>query len=150
MSLDVYLILPGVQNLPSGPQILIREDGVIKPITREEWDRRFPGREPVETEIESDDQTVYRANITHNLTRMAKEAGIYLDLWEPKEIGITQAKQLITPLTRGLALLRQEPERFIPFNPSNGWGNYEGFVKFVERYLYACQEYPEAIIEISR
>lgn len=30
-------------------------------------------------------------NITHNLGRMAKEAGIYQHLWRPEEIGVTKA-----------------------------------------------------------
>ena len=33
----------------------------------------------------------YSANITHNLGKMAEEAGIYKHLWRPEEIGITKA-----------------------------------------------------------
>jgi len=93
---------------------------------------------------------VYTANITHNLNTMANEAGIYYHLWRPEEIGLTTAKELIEPLEKGLELLKKEPERFEQFNPENGWGNYEGLVKFVENYLDACRDLPEARIEISR
>ena len=33
---------------------------------------------------------------------------------------------------------------------TNGWGMYEHFVPFVEKYLEACKEYPDAVIEVSR
>ena len=65
---------------------------------------------------------VYSANITHNLGKMASEAGIYKCLWRPEEVEITKAKELIEPLSRGLALLKGDPERFKAFNASNGWG----------------------------
>jgi hypothetical protein len=93
---------------------------------------------------------VYSANITHNLNKMADEARIYKHLWRPDEIGITKAEQLIEPLRAGLELLVSDPERFKKFNPANGWGDYEGLVKFVQDYLSSCEENPDAEIEISR
>lgn len=100
--------------------------------------------------LTTDDKTVYTANITHNLNRMASEAGIYEYLWRPDEIGVTKAEQLIEPLRDGLALLKSEPDRFKAFNPENGWGSYDGLVGFVKQYLAACQENPEAEVSVSR
>ncbi len=93
---------------------------------------------------------IYHANITHNLNDMAKEAGIYMHLWRPDEIGITKARELVAPLTEGLALLRSDPERFRQFTPENGWGSYEGLVKFIQNYLDACHENPEAAVRVWR
>jgi len=93
---------------------------------------------------------VYDANITHNLGAMAKSAGIYQHLWRPDELGIRTADQLVEPLEAGLALLKTEPERFKGFNPPNGWGDYEGFVAWVEKYLTACRENPDATVSVSR
>ena len=93
---------------------------------------------------------VYSANITHNLGSMAREAGIYEALWRPEEIGITTAAQLIGPLTVGLALLKADPPRFEALNSPNGWGLYEHFVPFVERYLEACKENPDAAVSVWR
>lgn len=93
---------------------------------------------------------LFHENITHNLTRMAREAGIYQHLWRPEEIGITTAGRLIEPLTAGLALLRSDPERFRKLNPSNGWGSYEGLIEFVESYLRACEENKDAAVEADR
>lgn len=93
---------------------------------------------------------VYGANITHNLGPMAREAGIYMHLWRPEEIGITTAGQLIEPLERGLELLKSDPARFEKLDSPNGWGRYKHFVPFVEKYLEACRETPDATVRVSR
>ena len=96
---------------------------------------------------------VYWANITHNLGKMAKEAGIYYYLWRPEEIihsPVIHARQLIQALENGLEVLKSDPERFKDFNPANGWGNYESLIRFVENYLKSCREYPDSIVEVSR
>lgn len=117
-----------------------------------------------------DNEQVYWANITHNLGKMADEAGIYKALWRPhrlkesynipendhqsewkfEEENTTKAKEIIPLLEKGLADLKARPEHFEKFNSPNGWGTYEDFVPFVESYLEACRKYPDSIIEISR
>ena len=94
--------------------------------------------------------TIYDRNITHNLNRMADAAGIYRHLWRPEEIGITKATQLVKPLRDGLALLLSDPDRFKEFDPENKWGDYDGLVDFVRSYLAACEENPNATVEVSR
>ena len=93
---------------------------------------------------------LYEANITHNLGAMAGVAELYYHLWRPEELGITKAFELIRPLKEGLALLKSNPDKFYPYNPTNGWGAYTNLVTFVEEYLAACEEYPEATVEASR
>ena len=93
---------------------------------------------------------VYWANITHNLGAMAKVAGIYEALWRPEEIGITTAGELIKPLQAGLRKLKRSPAKYQKYDSPNGWGKYEHFVLFVEKYLEACKEYPDALIKVSR
>lgn len=93
---------------------------------------------------------VYWANITHNLARMANEAGIYEALWRPEEIEIIKAKQLVEPLTQGLAAMKADPARFEAYNSPNGWGLYKDFVPWIEKYLEACKKYPEAYVNVSR
>lgn len=97
-----------------------------------------------------DPDDVFESNITHNLNRMAKEAGISQHLWHPDAIGITKAAELIEPLTAGLALLRSDPARFKAFDASNGWGRYGHLVTFVEEYLAACKRHPDADVSVSR
>lgn len=91
---------------------------------------------------------VYQANITHNLTKMADAAGIYKHLWHPEKLGITKAAELIEPLAAGLAALKSDPAKFKKFNAPNGWGLYEHFVPFVEKYLNACREHPDATVRV--
>ena len=148
MSLDVYLTLPGMEVLVEA-RIFIRENGQTIEISREEWDRRSPGREPFVVAPESG-QEVYEGNITHNLNKMAQEAGVYKYLWRPDEIGVTHARQLIEPLEKGLETLKQDPDTFRKLNPPNGWGDYDGLVGFVEHYLKACKQYPDAEVSVSR
>lgn len=150
MSLDVYLTIPGVAPEAKRQAIYIRENGSTKEITRQEWDERFPGIEPVifETGVESRDDTVYTANITHNLGLMAHDAGLYAALWHPGENGFEKACDLIPELFDGLARLKSDPERYKAFNPTNGWGTYEGLVEFVTNYLAACGKWPHADVSV--
>jgi hypothetical protein len=53
-------------------------------------------------------------------------------------------------LEAGLAKLKADPAHFAKFNAENGWGLYEHFVPFVENYLAACKEHPEAEVSVSR
>jgi len=148
MSLDVWLELDGYGTICKNGMIPIRENGRTVEITRDEWDARYPGREPVICSV--DDNTVFSANITHNLGRMANEAGIYKHLWRPEEVNTTLAKDLIEPLREGLKVLQGDRERFEKFNPENGWGDYDGLVNFVSGYLRACEEFPDAKIRVWR
>jgi hypothetical protein len=150
MSLDVYLHLKGAFVARRGSGIFVRDDGQTKEITREQWDERNPGVEPVIAASATKTSQVYSANITHNLGRMAREAGVYDCCWRPDEHGLTQAKQLIEPLRAGIALMESEPERFKQYNPENGWGSYEGLVSWCKEYLIACEQYPEAEVSTWR
>ncbi len=145
MSLDVYLKMPGV-SVSCQQTIFVREDGQTREMSRKEWDGRYPNCEPV-TEEGTDE--VFSANITHNLSRMAEEAKIYKHLWRPNDLGITKAQELIEPLTKGIVLMRHEPERFKALNPKNGWGSYEDFIPWIERYISACCDYPNADVFVS-
>jgi hypothetical protein len=93
---------------------------------------------------------VFDRHITHNLGKMAKEAGIYEVLWRPEEIGIDKASDMIPFLEKGLETLKSDPERFKEFNPENGWGSYEGLLVFAVDTLAACKEHPDARVSASR
>lgn len=147
MSLDVYLEVE--ESLLRLPVIPIREDGQTKQISREEWDTRFPDREPVTTTLQ-ETHIAYSANITHNLGKMATEADLYQCLWRPEELAIEKANELVEFLALGLAKLRSKPGHYKHFNPSNGWGNYELLVEFTNRYLEACKQFPDAAVRVWR
>src|SRR6185312_1289846 len=148
MSLDVYLEAGHYEE--ERDAIFIRRDGSMQEISREEWDQLNPDREPVTIHIGGESSQIYSANITHNLSTMAEAAGIYKYLWRPDEIGIETAKQLIEPLIEGIQRLKSDPEKYKELNPENGWGNYEGLVKFAEDSLCACTLHPDAKVRVSR
>src|SRR6185295_6664084 len=151
MSLDVYLTVDQPVRVPASDGIFIRENGQKVEISREEWNRRHPDREPVAFKNEAvETNEVFSANVTHNLGPMATEAGIYEHLWRPDEIGIKAAHELIEPLRAGVAMMKSDPPRFEKLNPQNGWGSYEMFVPWVVRYLQACEKYPEAEVSVWR
>lgn len=160
MSLDVCLKAEPVQKKGTG--VFIRENGQNRELTEQEVKERWPGAE-ISTQF-YEDEYVYSRNITHNLNRMAEAAGIYEALWRPyrlkdnyehsdddyqKEIAFEGsvtilAKEIIAPLQEGLEKLKSNPEEFKKYNPENGWGTYGGLIDFVEDYLNACIQNPEA------
>ena len=97
-----------------------------------------------------DGAEVFSANITHNLGRMANKCGIYGALWRPDENQMLKAKDIMEDLQDGLALLKSNEAFFRKFDAPNGWGLYEHFVPWVERYLKACWEHRDADISVSR
>lgn len=94
--------------------------------------------------------TVFDGNVTHNLTNMANACGLYEVLWRPDEYDYNYARDIIERLELGLSDLKLRPGHFKKHNPANGWGDYEGFVAFVERLLEECKRYPDASITVSR
>lgn len=93
---------------------------------------------------------VFTANITHNLNRMAKEAGIYEALWRPEEINVSTADELIPYLIDGLKNLQEDPNHYRQFDAPNGWGTYDTLVRFVSEYLNACIQNKDATIGVCR
>lgn len=89
-------------------------------------------------------------NLTHNLNKMAMQAGLYDCVWRPEENEIEYCKQMIDPLIHGINTLKSDPERFKKMNPSNGWGCYENLLETCEKYLEICEKYPDAIISACR
>lgn len=87
---------------------------------------------------------VYSRNITHNLGKMAAEAGLYDACWHPDRRGWARACDLIEPLRAGLERLRADEKYYRQWDAPNGWGLYEHLVEFVADYLAACELNPNA------
>lgn len=148
MSLDVSLI-DEEPIKKQGTGVFVRDNGANRELTQEEVAAKFPGAAVAPLQMYETTE-VYDANITHNLGSMAQKADLYTALWRPDEQGWTTAKDITGMLERGLKRLKKDPEGFKKLNPENGWGSYEGLVEFVENYLAACKQYPNAKIEVSR
>lgn len=120
--------------------------------------------------LEPQKESLYRSNITHNLGKMANEAGLYEALWRPyqlkegynipeddyqaeykyEEANPVQAHEIIPIIEKGLEDMKARPKHYEAFNSPNGWGMYEHFVPFIEKYLEALKKYPEAFVECDR
>lgn len=94
---------------------------------------------------------LFHLNVTHNLNKMAEEAGVYHAMWHPETFAATPRAYDIEPLLRqGLQSLRSYPERFTAHEPTNKWGTIDSLSNAVTRYLEACRMYPEAVVRVSR
>jgi hypothetical protein len=120
--------------------------------------------------LEPQRECLYSSNITHNLGKMASEAGIYEALWRPYQLkegyniseGDYQAEykfeeenpvrgyEIIPVIEKGLEDMIARPAHYKTFDSPNGWGLYKHFVPFIEKYLEALKEYPESFVECSR
>ena len=96
------------------------------------------------------DNNVFNANITSNLYRMAIEAGVGDELWNPYELDISKAGQLIEPLNNAIADMEHRPSHYQKFDAANGWGTYKDFLPWLKRLYDACKEYPNSTVEISK
>lgn len=104
----------------------------------------------LDVEISGGNGEYYEANITHNLTKMADAAGIYEHVWRPEEIGISKAFQLIEPLSNALTDMGLRADYYKQFDSPNGWGTYENFLPWLEKYYAACKANPDGNISVSR
>ena len=120
--------------------------------------------------LEPQRESLYSSNITHNLGKMANEAGIYEALWRPyqlkegynipeddyqaeykfEEENPVRGYEIIPLIEKGLEDMIARPAHYKTFDSPNGWGLYKHFVPFIEKYLEALKEYPESFVECSR
>jgi hypothetical protein len=91
--------------------------------------------------------STHGANITHNVTPMWREAGIYDALYDSDG---KRAGDIIETLRRGIADMEDRPEVYRAMNPKNGWGNYDGALNWLREWLAECVKHPNALIGVSR
>ena len=99
---------------------------------------------------ETFNQCVFSWNVTHNLGEMARACGVYNAMWRPEESGFKNAEDVIEELEKGLQELKSKPTYYKKFNPSNGWGSYDGFCESICKIIEACKENPKAKIETCK
>jgi hypothetical protein len=46
--------------------------------------------------------------------------------------------------------MKARPKHYEKFNSSNGWGMYHNFIPWIEEYLKALKEFPEAQVVCDR
>ena len=90
---------------------------------------------------------LFSRNYTHNVTPMWKLANIYDELYNSNG---KQPEEVIEKLKKGLEDMQKHPEKYVPLNPLNGWGDYNGAIEFLEEVIKACENNPESEIYISK
>lgn len=162
MSLDITIISPEPRIVKS-TGIFIRDNGSTREATPEECLQKFPDvfnsldEVPVQ---EYKTNEFWSGNITHNLTEMADDCVVPCDvitlydlLWRDIQEPYTENEVwvYISKLSECLYVLKNDPEHFKQFNPSNGWGTYEQLIEFVRSFIHALINMPEgSTIEYSR
>lgn len=96
---------------------------------------------------ERGNETVFDANITHNLVRMWQLAGVYDALYMSEG---KRARDVLNALEGGLAYMRANPGECRQQDAPNGWGTYKDALPWLERLTEACRRYPDASIRISK
>lgn len=90
--------------------------------------------------------SVFDANYTHNVTPMWTKAGVYESLYESE--GKT-ASEILPTLREGYKQMVDNSSEYEKLNPENGWGSYDGALKFLKEFIKACEQDPDGIIHIS-
>jgi hypothetical protein len=83
---------------------------------------------------------------TYNLSPMWRKAGVYQT---SHDLDGRNAGQLAPILTAGLIDALRHRKEYEELNPSNGWGDYEGFVEILLRFTQLAWEHPTGTVRWS-
>ena len=137
-----------------GLDLYLNDKNIDVKAIRSKLSKLYEKRRSIQDEIDrleeyEGDAQLASENITHNLTAMAEEAGLYEVFWHPERRDITSAAEMIGPIEQGLAKLESDPAYYKSFNSPNGWGTYDDFVGFTRSVLGKCKEFPDAVVVAS-
>lgn len=81
---------------------------------------------------------------TYNLSPMWRLAGVFNGA--SSELEGLRATELADRAARGLLRAVTRPAEFRALNPSNGWGDFDGFVEILTHTAIVCAEHREGTI----
>lgn len=93
-------------------------------------------------------ETTESLNITYNLGSMWKE--IFPDDKQMIDIDGMRGEVAAIKLKSAFYVLRVFPELFIKLNPTNGWGNYDDLMTYIEKLFDLSEKYPDGIWKSDR
>jgi len=85
----------------------------------------------------------FHSNYTYNVSKMWYE--IYPDAEGMVDIDKMTGTEAYKTLCHARTILEENPSKFIKMNPENGWGNYHGFLDFINALIKACLEHPTGV-----
>jgi hypothetical protein len=89
--------------------------------------------------------SVFSTNMTHNVTNMWREAGVYDALY------MSQGKlagDFVRVLDAGVVDMSTHPEKYRPMSDPEGWGTYAQAFTWLKEVRDAFKENPDATIEV--
>ena len=96
--------------------------------------------------VNCDEKEVYDDNYTYNVASMFRDAiggeGLY-------ELYGKSAKDCLLLLKDSIVKMKSNPKHYEDMNPENGWGDYKGALKVLERLYNACVENLDSKVIIS-
>jgi hypothetical protein len=84
-------------------------------------------------------------NCTSNVSPMWRKA--LAAAGEPIRLSDTEGRNAADalPLLRAAAQhMRDNPDEYLPMNPDNGWGDYDGALKYLANVADECERHPRA------
>ena len=57
---------------------------------------------------------------------------------------------LLPHLQRAITAMTDDPSPFVDLNPENGWGDYDGALRYLQRIAHDCRLHPGARVVVSR
>lgn len=85
-------------------------------------------------------------NYTSNIVKMFNHV---FEVEDWKYIDGMLASAVLPILRRAHACMVLSEDYLKTLNPENGWGNYEGALKFLKKMIDACEEHPKTIFKID-
>lgn len=87
----------------------------------------------------------YTSNVSPMWTKaMGANLGDLIDQWGYR------CANLLPHLRLGIAVMKAYPEPFKAMNPSNGWGDYDGALGYLEWMAAMCCEWPDVKVTVWR
>ena len=90
---------------------------------------------------------VYTNNYTHNVTPMWKLAGVYDALYMSEGM---IAGSIVGILNEGIQRMTLDPAAYKALEPANGWGNYDGALRFLMAFRDACELNADGVVEVCK
>lgn len=92
------------------------------------------------------------ANYTYNCSGMLVEATKVG--WPPEGLSLNdlhgwEAYDVAHVLHHALEVMQSDRSKYEAMNPENGWGDLEGWMKFLRTIIEACEKVPEAKFSVS-
>lgn len=80
-------------------------------------------------------------------------APMYYDIFQPLPGGIRSLDGMVSidaiPILKtAIENMKNDPKKYKEMNPTNGWGNYEDALHYLNEILNRCCEHPKTTIKI--